>query len=82
MVLARVVGRTQSTLSSGPASSVIRNMPMARADQTAGERRLREQHERIQWIAVPAQGVVDEPVVGRVLVEVKSVLSSRIRPEW
>jgi hypothetical protein len=36
-------------------------------DQAAGERRLLDEHEGVQGVAVLTQGVLDEPVVGGVL---------------
>ena len=58
---------THSTLSSPPASSVMRNMPIARhADQAARERRLLEDDQRVERVAVLAEGVLDEAVVGGV----------------
>ena len=39
----------------------------AAADQAARERRLLEQHQRVERVAVLAEGVLDEAVVGRVL---------------
>ena len=35
-------------------------------DQAAGEGRLLQQHQRVQRVAVEAEGLLDEPVVGRV----------------
>ena len=43
-------------------------MPIARAvTRQPGKVGLRQQHQRIQRIAVLAEGVVDEPVIGRIL---------------
>src|SRR5262249_30340007 len=39
----------------------------AAPDQAAGERRLLEQHEGVERVAVVAEGAFDEAVVGRVL---------------
>ena len=39
----------------------------ARPDEAAGERRLLDQHQGVERVAVLAQGVFDEPVVRRVL---------------
>ena len=39
----------------------------AAPDQAAGERRLLEDHHRVERVAVEAEGVLDVPVVGRVL---------------
>ena len=39
----------------------------AAADQAAGERRLLQQHQRVERVAVLAEGVLDEAVVGGVL---------------
>ena len=39
----------------------------AGADQAAGEGRLLDEHERVERVAVLAEGVLDEAVVGRVL---------------
>ena len=58
---------THSTLSSPPASSVIRNMPIARQrDEAARERRRLQDHECVERVAVLAEGVLDEAVVRRV----------------
>jgi hypothetical protein len=38
----------------------------AAGDQAAGEGRLVEQHQGVQRVAVPAEGALHEPVVGRV----------------
>ena len=59
---------TQRTLSSG---ALLVGHPehadRAGPDQAAGERRLGQQDQRVQRVAVLAQGVLDEAVVGRVL---------------
>ena len=39
----------------------------AALDQAARERRLLEQHQRVERVAVEAEGVLDEAVVGRIL---------------
>src|SRR5581483_2162945 len=38
----------------------------SRFDDHAGEHRLRHQHQRVEWVAVLAERVLDEPVVGGV----------------
>ena len=59
------VAATQSTLSSGPFSSRIRNMPIARQRiRQPGKVGLLQQHQRIERVAVVGQRVLDEPVVG------------------
>ena len=58
---------THSTLSSPPASSVIWNIAdRPGLDDAAREHRLGQQHHRVQRVAVLAEGVLDEAVVGRV----------------
>src|ERR1700757_5219669 len=37
-----------------------------RGDQATRECRLFKQHQGVQWVAISAEGVLDEPVVGRV----------------
>src|SRR5699024_3020595 len=54
----------------------------AAADQTPRERRLLEQHETVQRIAVLPEGPFDEPVVVRVPGGVNSIRSNRILPLW
>ena len=59
---------TQSTLSSPPASSVIRNMPIARhVIRQPGKVGSCRMHQRVERVAVLAEGVLDEAVVGGVL---------------
>ena len=59
---------THRTLSSPPSSSVIRNMPIARQRiRQPGKVGSSQQDERVQRVAVLAEGVLDEAVVGRVV---------------
>ncbi len=54
-------------LASGPASSCIHMHADGRAStHTPGEDRILEQHEGVERIAVLAEGVGDEAVVGRI----------------
>ena len=54
-------------LASGPASSSIQNTPTGRAAiQQPGEGGLLQDHEGVERVAVLAEGVGDEAVVGRV----------------
>ena len=58
---------TQMILASGPFSSVIQNTPTGPAlDHAARERRLVEEHQGVERVAVLGQRVGHEPVVGRV----------------
>jgi hypothetical protein len=41
-------------------------MPIAALDHAAGKGRLIQEDQRVQRIAVEPQGVLDEPIVGRV----------------
>ena len=57
---------THSTLSSPPASSRIRNMPIARQRmRQPGKVGSSSSDERVQRVAVLAQGALDEAVVVR-----------------
>src|SRR6201986_3340920 len=68
VTLARVVGRHADDL---VVAALLVGHPehpdRAAADQAAGKGGLLHQDQRVQRIAVPAQGVLDEAVVGRVL---------------
>ena len=58
---------TQSTFSSGPFSSAMWKTPTARTRmRQPGERRLADEHERVERVAVLGQRPLDEAVVGRV----------------
>ena len=58
---------TQRIFSSGPFSSVMWKTPTTRdADAAARERRVADEHERVERVAVLAERALDEAVVGRV----------------
>ena len=68
VLLARVVGRDAEDL---VVAALLVGHPehadRAAEDQAARERRLRQQHQRVERIAVLAERVLDEAVVGGVL---------------
>ena len=60
-------GGTQMILASSPASSLhVQHADRPGRDPHAGVHRVLQQHQRIERVAVAAERVGDEPVVGRI----------------